>query len=163
MNTISTSQNISPFLWFDGKAEEAMKLYTSLFPNSKIITSKKWGPGTSFPADWIMAGTIIIDGLKVNLFDAGPQFKFNESFSFFVSCKTQQEVDKYWNTLTAEGGMESQCGWLKDKFGLSWQIVPSSFMEKVSSGEPKRIGQMMQAMMKMKKMIVADLEAAYNA
>ncbi len=163
METIKTSQNITPFLWFDGKAEEAMKLYTSLFPNSKIITMKKWGGGSNFPPEWVMAGTIQIDGLTVNMFDAGPQFRFNESVSFFVGCKTQQEVDKYWNTLTADGGMESMCGWLKDKFGFSWQIVPTFLMEKMTSGDPKRSGQMMQAMMKMKKLIIADLEAAYNA
>jgi predicted 3-demethylubiquinone-9 3-methyltransferase (glyoxalase superfamily) len=162
MDSIKTSQNIAPFLWYDNKAEEAMKLYTSLFPNSKILTSKKWGAGSPFPADQIMMGVIIIDGLKINMFDAGPQFKFNESISFFVTCKDQQEVDKYWNALTADGGQESQCGWLKDKFGLSWQIVPSFLSEKLSGGDPKRTGQMMQAMMKMKKLIVADLEAAYN-
>jgi predicted 3-demethylubiquinone-9 3-methyltransferase (glyoxalase superfamily) len=163
METIKTSQNITPFLWFDGKAEEAMKLYTSLFPNSKIVTSKKWAAGSGFSPDWIMMGTIEIDGLRVHMFDAGPQFKFNESFSFFVQCKNQQEVDKYWNTLTSDGGAESQCGWLKDKFGFSWQIVPTFLAEKLNGGEPKRVGQMMQAMMKMKKMIIADLEAAYNS
>lgn len=163
MDNITTSQNIYPFLWFDGKAEEAMNLYTSLFPNSKIISSKKWGAGMQFPAEWIMTGTIVIDGLKLHLFDAGPLFKFNESVSFFVSCKNQQEIDKYWNALTSDGGQESQCGWLKDKFGFSWQIIPKFMMEKINDGDPKRIGQMMQAMMKMKKLIVADLENAYNA
>ena len=125
MSNVKSNQNIIPFLWFDGKAEEAMKLYTSLFPNSEIIASKKWGEGSGFPADQIMMGTIIIDGLKVHLFDAGPQFKFNESVSFFVECQTQEEIDKYWNKLTSDGGQESQCGWLKDKFGFSWQIVPA--------------------------------------
>lgn len=163
METIKASQNIVPFLWFDGQAEEAMKLYTSLFPNSKIVTSKKWGQGSAFNPDWIMMGTIEIDGLKVYLFDAGPQFKFNESVSFFVTCKDQAEVDKYWNALISNGGMESQCGWLKDKFGFSWQIVPSILAEPLKSGDPKRLGQMMQAMMKMRKLIVADLEKAYNA
>jgi predicted 3-demethylubiquinone-9 3-methyltransferase (glyoxalase superfamily) len=162
MESIKSSQNIVPFLWFDGKAEEAMKLYTSLFPKSKIITSKKWSKDSSFNPDWIMMGTIEIDGLKVHMFDAGPEFKFNESVSFFVTCKDQQEVDKYWNALTADGGQESQCGWLKDRFGFSWQIVPAFLSERLTSGEPKRLGHMMQAMMKMRKMIVADLEAAYN-
>jgi predicted 3-demethylubiquinone-9 3-methyltransferase (glyoxalase superfamily) len=162
METIKTSQNITPFLWFDGKAEEAMNLYTSLFPNSKIQTLKKWQEGSGFPSDQVMMGTIEIDGLRVHMFDAGPQFKFNESVSFFVNCKNQQEVDKYWNKLTSDGGAESQCGWLKDKFGFSWQIVPNFLSEKLNGGEPKRLGQMMQAMMKMKKLIVADLEAAYN-
>lgn len=163
METIKTSQNISPFLWFDGKAEEAMKLYTSLFPNSKIVTLKKWQAGSNFPTDWVMMGTIEIDGLRINMFDAGPQFKFNESVSFFVGCKNQQEVDKYWNKLISDGGAESQCGWLKDKFGFSWQIVPNFLSEKLNGGEPKRVAQMMQALMKMKKLIIADLEAAYNS
>lgn len=163
MSAITTSQNIAPFLWFDGDAAAAMELYTSVFPNSSIISQKKWGPGTSFPPDWIMGGEIIIDGLKVNLFDAGPQFKFNESVSFFVSCDDQEQIDTYWKRLTENGGEESQCGWLKDRFGLSWQIVPTSFMKRVMRGEPARVGKMMQAMMGMKKMIIADLEAAYNS
>jgi predicted 3-demethylubiquinone-9 3-methyltransferase (glyoxalase superfamily) len=162
MSTVTNSQGITPFLWFDGKAEEAMKLYTSIFPNSSITTLKKWGEGSPFPADWVMGGTIIIDGLRVNLFDAGPQFKFNESVSFFVSCKNQEEVDRYWAQLTADGGEESMCGWLKDKFGLSWQIVPSFLMEKLSGGEPKRVGQMMQALGQMRKLNIAELEQAYN-
>lgn len=162
MSNVST-QNIMPFLWFDGKAEEAMKLYTSLFPDSEIITAKKWGENSGFPADQIMMGTIIIDGLKVHLFDAGPAFKFNESVSFFVNCKTQEEIDKYWNALTADGGQESQCGWLKDKFGFSWQIVPTIISEYFSKGDNKRIGQMMQAVMKMKKLNISELERAYNA
>jgi predicted 3-demethylubiquinone-9 3-methyltransferase (glyoxalase superfamily) len=99
MATIKTAQNIVPFLWFDNKAEEAMNLYTSIFPNSSIVSKKKWGQGTPFPPDSVMAGTIIIDGLTVNMFDAGPQFKFNESVSFFVNCKTQQEIDFYWTKL----------------------------------------------------------------
>lgn len=163
MSTISTPQNIVPFLWYDNKAAEAMNLYTSLFPNSKIISAKKWGPGSPFGADNIMMGVIEIDGLRVSMFDAGPQFKFTEAFSFFVTCKDQQEVDKYWNKLTSDGGEESMCGWLKDKFGLSWQIVPKFLSEKLTNGDPKRTGQMMQAMMKMKKLVVAELEAAYNA
>jgi predicted 3-demethylubiquinone-9 3-methyltransferase (glyoxalase superfamily) len=162
MSNVKSTQNITPFLWFDGKAEEAIKLYTSLFPNSEIVSLKKWGEGSGFPADQVMMGTIVIDGLQVHMFDAGPQFKFNESVSFFVSCKTQEEVDKYWNKLTSDGGQESQCGWLKDKFGFSWQIVPAILSEYISKGDGKRVGQMMQALMKMKKLVIAELEAAYN-
>ena len=163
MATLTSNQNITPFLWFDDKAEEAMNLYTSIFPNSKITGLKKWGPGGPYPADKVMMGTIIIDGLKVNLFDAGPQFKFNESVSFMVSCKTQAEIDTYWQKLTANGGQESMCGWLKDKFGFSWQIVPSFLGETLTNGEPARIGKMFQAVMKMKKLDIAELQRAYNS
>ncbi|MBT1712341.1 VOC family protein [Fulvivirgaceae bacterium PWU5] len=160
MSTVATNQKIIPFLWFNGKAEEAMKLYTSLFANSKIESLKKWDAGSGF--DGVMVGTIVLDGLRINMFDAGPHFTFNESFSFFVTCKDQAEVDMYWNALTRDGGAESQCGWLKDKFGFSWQIVPAFMIDKINNGEPKRLGQLMQVMMKMQKLIVADLEAAYN-
>jgi predicted 3-demethylubiquinone-9 3-methyltransferase (glyoxalase superfamily) len=162
MSTLKLNQNITPFLWFDGQAEEAMELYTSIFPNSSITVKKYWGPGTSFPANWVMAGTIVINGLKVYLFDAGPEFKFNESVSLFVSCNAQQEVDDYWNKLV-DGGSESNCGWLKDKFGLSWQIVPDMLMHKLESGEPERIGKMMQALYQMKKLDIDKLEQAYNS
>lgn len=162
MSTVTNNQKITPFLWFDGKAEEAMNLYTSLFPNSKIVSLKKWGEGSGFPADQVMMGTITINGLQVHMFDAGPNFTFNESVSFFVNCKDQEEVDKYWNALTADGGQESQCGWLKDKFGFSWQIVPDMLSEKLSKGDNRRVGQMFQALMKMKKLDIAQLEAAYN-
>lgn len=163
MSTVKSNQNIVPFLWFDGQAEEAMNLYTSLFPNSSIASSKKWGQNSGFPAEQIMMGVIEIDGLKVHMFDAGPQFKFNEAVSFFVLCKDQAEIDRYWNKLTSDGGVESQCGWLKDKFGFSWQIVPAFLSEKLASGDPRRTGQMFQALMKMKKLVIADLEKAYNS
>jgi predicted 3-demethylubiquinone-9 3-methyltransferase (glyoxalase superfamily) len=163
MATLSINQNITPFLWFDDNAEEAMNLYTSIFPNSKITALKKWGAGTPYPADKVMMGTIIIDGLKVQLFDAGPQFKFNESVSFMVSCKTQEEIDTYWHKLTANGGKESMCGWLKDKFGFSWQIVPAFLGETLTKGEPARIGKMFQAVMTMKKLDIVALQNAYNS
>jgi len=159
--SITPSQNIVPFLWFDGKAEEAIQMYTSLFPNSKIEFLKKWGPGTSFPENWLMAGLFSIDGLKVHAFDAGPQFSFNESVSFFVNCRNQEEIDKYWNALT-EGGAESQCGWLKDRYGFSWQIVPAMLAEKLTGGDPARTANMMQALWKMTKLNIAELEQAYN-
>jgi predicted 3-demethylubiquinone-9 3-methyltransferase (glyoxalase superfamily) len=160
MSSVATNQKIVPFLWFNGKAEEAMKLYTSLFANSAIEALKPWDEGSGFQG--VMVGTVVLDGLRVNMFDAGPFATFNESFSFFVTCKDQQEVDKYWNALTSNGGQESQCGWLKDKFGFSWQIVPAFMIDKINNGDPRRLGQLMQAMMKMGKLIVADLEAAYN-
>ena len=161
MSVTNNNQNIIPFLWFDGQAEEAINLYTSIFPNSKVLELKKWGNVAPFPAEWVMNGTIVLDGLKMYFFDAGPQFKFNESISFFVTCKTQQEIDNYWQKL-GEGGAYQPCGWLKDKFGLSWQIVPAMLSEKLSNGEPKRVGQMMQELQKMQKLDIAKLEEAYN-
>ncbi|RYF80457.1 MAG: VOC family protein, partial [Chitinophagaceae bacterium] len=129
---ISTNQNIIPFLWFNNRAEEAIRFYTELFPNSSVQSLKKWDAGGPFPEDGIMMGSFVIDGLKVHAFDAGPQFTFNESVSFFVECTSQQEIDKYWNALIADGGAESMCGWLKDKFGFSWQIVPKMLGERMS-------------------------------
>jgi predicted 3-demethylubiquinone-9 3-methyltransferase (glyoxalase superfamily) len=157
-----SSQRITPSLWFDGQAAEAMKLYTSLFPNSAILNQQHWPEGSSFSSDWVMAGTFVIDGLKVMVMDAGPMFKFNESCSFVVLCKNQEEINRYWYALTADGGQESQCGWLKDKFGLSWQIVPESINAWVSSGDSEKLSKMFQSLYTMKKLIIADLEAAYN-
>jgi len=162
MSELATTQNITPFLWYNGGAEEAMNLYTRIFPNSKIKQLKKWGEGSHMPADQVMMGVIEVNGLTMHLFDAGPMFKFTEAVSFFVSCKDQEEVDYYWNALTADGGEESQCGWLKDKFGLSWQIVPAMLNERLSSGDPKRAAQMFQAVMGMQKLDIAELERAYN-
>ncbi|MGG7664788.1 VOC family protein [Dyadobacter sp. BHUBP1] len=162
MSELSTTQGIIPFLWYNGQAEEAMNLYTSLFPNSRIKQLKRWGEGSHMPADQVMMGVIEINGLTLHLFDAGPMFKFTEAVSFFVTCKDQQEIDHYWNTLTADGGQESQCGWLKDKFGLSWQIVPAMLTERLTNGDPKRAGQMFQAVMGMQKLDIAEMERAYN-
>lgn len=161
MSAIQSNQKIMPFLWFDGQAEEAMNLYTTIFPNSKVNFVRRWPEGGPFPAGTIMAASIVINGLTVNLFDAGPMFKFNESVSFFVLCETQEEIDRYWERL-CEGGQESQCGWLKDKFGFSWQIVPTVLNEKLQHGDPVRYQQMMQALMGMRKLDIAELEAAYN-
>ncbi|MEI9944425.1 MAG: VOC family protein [Chitinophagaceae bacterium] len=153
-------KKITPFLWFDGKAEEAMKLYTSVFKNSKIIDIKYWGEGTPFPKDQVKTGVFELDGQTFYAFDAGPQFKFTEATSFMVSCDTQEEVDHFWNKLTADGGQESECGWLKDKFGLSWQITPTRLMQLMGDKDKAKAGRVMQAMMQMKKIIIADLEKA---
>ena len=152
-----SKQKITPFLWFDGKAEEAMKLYTSLFKNSSIKEISYWGEGTPFPKDQVKTGVFELDGLQFYAFDAGPMFKFTEAFSLFVTCDTQEEIDFFWNKLTSEGGQESQCGWLKDKFGLSWQVVPPVLMQLMQSEDKAKAARAMQAMMKMKKIIIADL------
>ena len=153
-------QKITPFLWFDGKAEEAMKLYTSVFKNSRIITINYWAENSPFPKDQVMTGTFELDGQIFYAFDAGPQFKFTEAISFFVNCDTQEEIDHFWNSLTADGGEESMCGWLKDKFGVSWQIVPPVLGKLLADKDPAKSGRVMEAMMKMRKIVIADLEKA---
>lgn len=155
-------QTITPFLWFDGQAEEAIRLYTSIFKNSKIININYWAEGSPFPKGQVMTGVFELDGQQFYAFDAGPQFKFTEATSFFVNCETQEEVDHYWNSLVADGGQESRCGWLKDKFGLSWQIIPSILMKRMGDKDPAKAGRVMQAMMQMGKIIIADIEKAYN-
>ena len=155
-------QKITPFLWFDGKAEEAMNLYTSIFKNSKILSIKYWGEGSSFPKGQVMTGVFQIEGQEFYAFDAGPQFKFTEAISLFVKCETQEEVDEYWKKLTAGGGQESMCGWLKDKFGLSWQIIPNALMELGGDKDPAKAGRVMQAMLQMKKIDIKALQDAYD-
>ncbi|MBD8490919.1 VOC family protein [Echinicola sp. CAU 1574] len=162
MSIVQKSQNIIPFLWYDKDAEEAIKLYTNLFPNSEINFIKRWPEGAPFPAGTIQMSSFTIDGLQVYAFDAGPAFKFNESVSLFVKCKDQDEIDHYWDKLAANGGKESQCGWLKDKFGMSWQIIPEALVEMMESQNHRRVQQMMEVMMQMKKLKVAELEAAFN-
>lgn len=162
MSTINHSQRVTPFLWFDKEAEEAMNLYTSVFPNSKITQLKKWPEGGPLPAGTVQSGTFLLDGVQFHAFDAGPQFIFNEAISFFVTCKDQEEIDYYWEKLTAGGGSPGNCGWLKDKFDVSWQIVPQYVADKVKNGEPGRVGQMMQALAGMGKLVIADLEKAYQ-
>lgn len=158
---ISTGQKITPFLWFDQNAEEAVNLYTSLFPNSKITTTTRYNSESAKaahrPEGTVMTMAFELDGQKFSAINGGPIFKFTEAISLVVNCESQEEVDKYWSKLTADGGQESRCGWLKDKFGLSWQIVPKQIGELMSS--PKA-GKVMQAMLKMKKIIIADLEKA---
>ena len=155
-------QKITPFLWFDGKAEEAIKLYTSVFKNSKIINISYWAKGSPFPENQVMTGVFELDGQKFYAFDAGPQFKFTEAISFYVNCETQEEIDHFWNKLTTDGGQESMCGWLKDKFGVSWQIVPPILGEMLTDKDNAKAGRVMQAMMGMKKLNIAELKKAYN-
>jgi predicted 3-demethylubiquinone-9 3-methyltransferase (glyoxalase superfamily) len=147
-------QKITPFLWFDGNAVEAMDFYLSVFKNSK---KKAIMPG---PDGSVMGVTFELEGLEFQGLNAGPMFKFNEAVSFFVKCDTQEEIDFYWEKLTADGGEESMCGWLKDKFGLSWQIVPPILGKLLGDPDREKAGRVMQAMMQMKKIIIADLEKA---
>lgn len=153
---------ITPFLWFDDKAEEAAKFYTSVFRNSKMGEVRRYGDAGPGPKGSVMIASFSIEGVEFTALNAGPQFKFNESISFVVHCKTQEEVDEYWEKLTADGGQESQCGWLKDKFGMSWQITPDRLLELIGDKDPGRSQRAMQAMMQMKKIDIAKIEQAEN-
>ena len=149
-------QKITPFLWFDIQAEEAMNFYVSLFKNSMVLSVSPGPNGIASSVNFELEGQEFIG------FNAGPEFKFNESISFFVDCEDQAEVDYYWNALTADGGEESMCGWLKDKYGLSWQIVPKQLGELMGDPDPEKSTRVREAMFKMQKIIVADLQKAYD-
>ena len=149
-------KKITPFLWFDTQAEEAMNSYISIFKNSKAGEVSRGPDGKAFTVNFQLEGQ---DFMALN---AGPLFKFNESISMFVNCKNQAEVDYFWSKLTADGGEESMCGWLKDKYGLSWQIVPKQLGELLGDPDPEKSGRVMQAMLKMQKIIVADLKKAHE-
>jgi predicted 3-demethylubiquinone-9 3-methyltransferase (glyoxalase superfamily) len=152
---------ISPFLWFDNQAEEAVELYTSVFPRSKVTQVQRHGAGGPGPEGAVMIIQFELDGLPFTALNGGPQnYNFNESVSFVVSCADQAEVDAYWDALTADGGEPGPCGWLKDKFGLSWQIVPKALTELLSDPDPARAGRVSQAMLQMSKIDIAALQAA---
>lgn len=151
---------ITPFLWFNDQAEEAMNFYTSIFKNSKVLSVARYGPEGPGPAGAVMTANFQPDGLEFIALNGGPQFTFTEAISFVVSCETQDEIDHFWDKLSA-GGEESQCGWLKDKFGLSWQIVPPILMELLQDKNPSRAGKVMEAMLKMQKIDIKALQAAH--
>ena len=153
-------QTITPFLWFDNQAEEAMNLYLSIFKNSKPLSIARYGAGGPGPAGSVMTASFELDGQQFVALNGGPIFKFTEAVSFVINCETQEEVDMYWDKLTADGGQESMCGWLKDKFGLSWQVVPGILSKLLSDKDAAKAQRVMGAMMKMKKIIIADLQKA---
>ena len=154
---------ITPFLWFDTEAEAAANLYVSVFPNSKVTSVSRYGEAGPGPAGSAMTVQIELDGLPVTLLNGGPTFKPTEAFSFSVSCEDQAEVDCYWAALTADGGAESQCGWLKDRFGFSWQIVPRALPELLGQPDRAKARRAMEAMLKMKKLDIAKLREAAEA
>ena len=165
-------QKITPFLWFDNNAEEAMNFYVSVFSNStnrkagsKIVNIKRYpkmqlGPMKDMEGK-VLTGIFELEGQRLMALDGGPIFKFNESISLLVEVGDQEELDYYWEKLTADGGQESMCGWLKDKYGLSWQIVPKGMEKWMTDKDSARSGKAMGAVMKMKKLIIADIEKAY--
>jgi predicted 3-demethylubiquinone-9 3-methyltransferase (glyoxalase superfamily) len=157
--TMKTSaQRITPFLWFNGNVEEGLNFYTSVFKDSRIGNVSHLDAGGNGK---ITVASFILNGVEFMILDGGPAFTFNESISFYVKCETQEEVDYYWEELS-KGGAKSQCGWLKDKFGVSWQIVPNAIERLMYDSDPAKSKRVMGAMMKMSKMIIADLEKAYN-
>ena len=154
--------SITPHLWFDKEADEAANLYCSIFPDSRILETHRFDNTGPSGDETVMTVTFEVAGQRVIALNAGPQFKFDEAFSFFVECETQEEVDEYWDKLTADGGQESECGWLKDKFGLSWQIIPKLLGELLQDEDTDRAGRVMQAMLQMKKIESDVLREAYE-
>lgn len=154
-------QKITPFLWFNDNAEEAINFYTSIFKNSKIGSVARYGEAGPGPKGSVMTATFQLEGQEFIALNGGPHFKFTEAISFVVDCETQEEVDRFWEKLSA-GGEKSRCGWLKDKFGLSWQIVPDVLGKLMQDKDPEKSKRVMQAMLKMDKLIIADLQKAYE-
>jgi predicted 3-demethylubiquinone-9 3-methyltransferase (glyoxalase superfamily) len=154
-------QKIAPFLWFDGKAEEAMNFYVSLFKNSRVESIARYGEAGPGPKGSVMTVTFVLDGQRFIALNGGPQYKFTPAISFFVNCETQAEVDELWEKLS-EGGEKNQCGWLTDKYGLSWQIVPSVLLEMLQDKDSKRSQRVMKAMLQMTKLDIKTLKQAYE-
>jgi predicted 3-demethylubiquinone-9 3-methyltransferase (glyoxalase superfamily) len=154
-------QKITTFLWFDNQAEEAMNFYCSLFKDSKILSVSRYGEAGPGPKGQVMTGTFQLNGQEFIALNGGPEYKFTEAISLFVNCETQQEVDELWGKLS-EGGEEGPCGWLKDKYGLSWQIVPSLLGKLLSDKDAAKAQRVMQAMLKMKKIDTRILQQAYE-
>ena len=154
---------ITPFLWFDDKAEAAMNFYVSIFKNSKVGSITRYGDAGPGPKGTVMSATFQLDGQDFLALNGGPLFKFTEAISFFVNCETQEEVDELWEKLTAGGGAPQRCGWLKDKYGLSWQIIPKALGEMLGDKDPKKSQRVMQAMLQMDKIDIQRLKEAYGA
>ncbi len=156
---IQDMQKITPFLWFDDKAEEAMNFYTSIFKNSKIVSVSRYGEAGPGPKGSVMVAAFQLGGQEFTALNGGPQFKFTEAISFVVNCETQDEVDEFWEKLS-KGGEKSRCGWLKDKYGLSWQIVPTILSKLLQDKDAEKSKRVMQAMLQMDKIDIATLKKA---
>ena len=154
-------QKITPFLWFDGKAEEAVNFYVSTFKDAKVVSTTRYGDTGPGPKGAVMTAVFQLFGQDFIALNGGPQYKFTPALSFVVNCETQTEVDEYWDRLSA-GGRTDQCGWLTDKYGLSWQIVPTILGKLLSDKDPQKSNRVMQALMKMTKLDIAGLQRAYD-
>jgi len=154
-------QKITPFLWFDNQAEEAVNFYVSIFKNSKVTNISRYGEAGPGPKGTVMTASFELEGQEFMALNGGPEYKFTEAISFFVNCETQEEVDKLWEKLS-EGGEKGPCGWLKDKYGVSWQIVPTVLGEMLSDPDPEKSKRVMQAMLQMKKIDINALRQAYE-
>ena len=152
---------ITPFLWFDDKAEEATNFYVSIFKNSEVLSINRYGDAGPGAKGTVMTTSFRLDGQEFEAFNGGPHFKFTEAISFVIDCQSQEEVDELWEKLS-EGGETSQCGWLKDKFGLSWQVIPSVLIEMLQDEDPERASRVMQAMLQMTKIDIPTLKQAYE-
>ena len=159
---MASKQKITTYLWFDNNAEEAMNFYISIFKSSKILDLVRYGDAGPGPKGQVMMGSFQLEGQKFLALNGGPQFKFTEAISLLVDCETQEEVDDLWAKLTADGGAPSQCGWLKDKFGLSWQIVPSALPEMLKDPDPEKSKRVMEALLQMGKLDINRLRQAYE-
>ena len=151
---------IAPCLWFNGEAEEAASFYVSLFPDAAIVNISRYGGGAPFPAGTALMVEFHLAGQRFQALNGGPHFHFSEAVSFSITCKDAAEVDHYWSALTAHGGQESQCGWLKDRYGVSWQVVPAGLGDVLGDPDPARAGRAVRAMMGMKKLDLAAMRAA---
>jgi predicted 3-demethylubiquinone-9 3-methyltransferase (glyoxalase superfamily) len=154
-------QKITPFLWFDGKAEEAMNYYVSVFKNSKVVRVSRYGDAGPGPKGTVMSATFQLDGQEFFALNGGPQFTFTPAISFFVNCETQQEVDELWDKLSA-GGRKDRCGWLQDRFGVSWQVIPSILGKLLQDNDTEKANRVMKAMLQMDKIDIKRLQQAYD-
>jgi predicted 3-demethylubiquinone-9 3-methyltransferase (glyoxalase superfamily) len=154
-------QKITPFLWFDGKAEEAMNFYVSVVKNSKVVSVSRYGEGSPGQKGTVMSATFELAGQRFIALNGGPQFTFSPAISFLINCETQEEVDQLWEKLS-DGGKKERCGWLKDKYGLSWQIIPSALGQMLGDKDPAKSRRVMQAMLQMDKINIRGLKEAYD-
>jgi predicted 3-demethylubiquinone-9 3-methyltransferase (glyoxalase superfamily) len=154
-------QKITPYLWFDGQAEEAANYYTSIFKSSRVIDVKRYGEAGPLPEGTVLTATFELEGQEFVALNGGPEFKFNEAISFLVDCQTQDEVDELWERL-AEGGEKGPCGWLKDKYGVSWQIIPAALSELLGDPDPQKANRVTKAMLAMSKIEIQGLRDAYE-
>jgi predicted 3-demethylubiquinone-9 3-methyltransferase (glyoxalase superfamily) len=161
MSTNSKVQKITPYLWFEDQAEQAAQLYSSIFPDGKILEVQRYGDAGPGPKGTAMVVTFQIAGLHFYALNGGLQHKFTEAISFLVTCESQQEVDRYWGRLTADGGEPGRCGWLKDRYGVSWQIIPTALTRLMSDPDLEKAGRVVQAMLQMGKIEIAGLERAH--